>query len=81
MPKILVVDDDPAISEMLTLVLEGEGFDPVAVMDGSEAVPAFEREDPDLILLDLMLPGINGIDICRAIRETSTVPILSLIHI
>ena len=78
MPKILVVDDDPAISEMLTLVLEGEGFDPVAVMDGFEAVPAFEREDPDLILLDLMLPGINGIDICRAIRETSTVPIVML---
>ncbi|MBC3185899.1 response regulator transcription factor [Corynebacterium sp. zg-331] len=76
--KILVVDDDPAISEMLTLVLEGEGFDTVAVMDGVEAVPAAQREAPDLILLDLMLPGMNGVDICRAIRQESTVPIVML---
>ncbi|KQB84136.1 MtrAB system response regulator MtrA [Corynebacterium oculi] len=77
-PKILVVDDDPAISEMLTLVLEGEGFDTVAVMDGVEAVPTAQREAPDLILLDLMLPGMNGVDICRAIRQESTVPIVIL---
>ena len=78
MPKILVVDDDPAISEMLSLVLEGEGFEAVPVTNGAEAVPAFERENPDLILLDLMLPGVNGIDICRTIRETSVVPIVML---
>ena len=77
-PKILVVDDDPAISEMLTIVLEGEGFDPVPVMDGMEAIDAFESEQPDLILLDLMLPGMNGVDICRAIRKQSTVPIVML---
>ena len=69
--KILVVDDDPAISEMLTLVLQAEGFDTVAV-------GAAEAEQPDLILLDLMLPGMNGIDVCRTIRETSTVPIVML---
>ncbi|MCF4006063.1 response regulator transcription factor [Corynebacterium uropygiale] len=76
--KILVVDDDPAISEMLTIVLESEGFQPVAVMDGAEAVRVFEEEQPDLILLDLMLPGMNGIDICRTIRQRSSVPIVML---
>lgn len=77
-PKILVVDDDPAIAEMLTIVLEAEGFDPVAVMDGNDAVATFERLQPDLILLDLMLPGMNGVDICRTIRQNSTVPIVML---
>lgn len=76
--KILVVDDDPAISEMLTIVLQAEGFDTVAVTDGSEAVGTFQREQPDLILLDLMLPGMNGVDICRAIRTESMVPIVML---
>ena len=76
--KILVVDDDPAISEMLTLVLQAEGFATVAVMDGADAVATAEREQPDLILLDLMLPGMNGIDICKAIRQKSSVPIVML---
>src|SRR5699024_8479157 len=71
-------DDDPSISDMLTLVLETEGFDPVAVMDGNEAVPVFRESQPDLILLDLMLPGMNGVDICRAIRQESSVPIVML---
>ncbi|MEJ6549445.1 MULTISPECIES: MtrAB system response regulator MtrA [unclassified Corynebacterium] len=76
--KVLVVDDDPAISEMLTIVLQGEGFDTVVVGDGPQAVEAAEREHPDLILLDLMLPGMSGIDVCRAVREFSTVPIVML---
>ncbi|MFP7366367.1 two-component system response regulator MtrA [Corynebacterium callunae] len=76
--KILVVDDDPAISEMLTIVLSAEGFDTVAVTDGALAVETATREQPDLILLDLMLPGMNGIDICRAIRRDSAVPIIML---
>ena len=77
-PKILVVDDDPAISEMLTIVLESEGLKPIPVMDGNDAVSAFEEHEPDLILLDLMLPGMNGVDICRAIRRESSVPIVML---
>lgn len=77
-PKILVVDDDPAINEMLTIVLEAEGFDTSSVQDGAEAVEAFHAYDPDLVLLDLMLPGVNGIDICREIRRTSAVPIVML---
>lgn len=76
--KILVVDDDPAISEMLTIVLSAEGFDTVAVTDGALAVETASREQPDLILLDLMLPGMNGIDICRLIRQESSVPIIML---
>lgn len=77
-PKILVVDDDPAINEMLTIVLEAEGFQTSSVTDGVEAVPAFRSFDPDLILLDLMLPGMNGIDICREIRKESAVPVVIL---
>lgn len=77
-PKILVVDDDPAISEMLTIVLESEGLQPIPITDGNDAVAAFEQHNPELILLDLMLPGMNGVDICRAIRRDSNVPIVML---
>lgn len=77
-PKILVVDDDPAINEMLTIVLEAEGFQTSSVTDGAEAVQTFHSFGPDLILLDLMLPGMNGIDICREIRKDSAVPIVML---
>ena len=77
-PKILVVDDDPAISEMLTIVLEAEGFEAVPVMDGLEAVPAFRTQNPDLILLDLMLPGMSGVDICKEIRKEPNVPVVML---
>ena len=77
-PKILVVDDDPAINEMLTIVLEAEGFQTSSVTDGAEAVQTFRSFSPDLILLDLMLPGMNGIDICREIRTESAVPIVML---
>lgn len=78
MPKILVVDDDPAISEMLTIVLEAEGFEAKPVTDGLEAIPAFHSYQPDLILLDLMLPGMSGVDICKEIRKESAVPIVML---
>ena len=77
-PKILVVDDDPAISEMLTIVLEAEGFEAKPVTDGLEAIPAFHSYQPDLILLDLMLPGMSGVDICKEIRKESNVPIVML---
>ena len=76
--KILVVDDDQAINEMLSIVLESEGFETRSVTDGAAAVPAFEEYNPDIILLDLMLPGMNGVDICREIRRESSVPIVML---
>ncbi|WP_153506406.1 MtrAB system response regulator MtrA [Cumulibacter manganitolerans] len=77
-PRILVVDDDPALAEMLGIVLRNEGFEPAFVADGSRAVSAYRELKPDLILLDLMLPGMNGIDVCRAIRGESGVPIVML---
>lgn len=76
--RILVVDDDPALAEMLTIVLRGEGFDTAVVVDGTKALPALRELKPDLVLLDLMLPGMNGIDVCKAIRAESGVPIVML---
>ncbi|GAA4808708.1 MtrAB system response regulator MtrA [Tomitella cavernea] len=76
--RILVVDDDAALAEMLTIVLEAEGFEPCVVGDGMEALPQMRQFRPDLVLLDLMLPGMNGIDVCRAIRAESTVPVVML---
>lgn len=76
--RVLVVDDDAALSEMLGIVLRGEGFEPVFCADGAQAVQAFRDARPDIVLLDLMLPGMDGIDICRAIRQDSGVPIVML---
>ena len=75
---MLVVDDDPALAEMLAIVLRGEGFDPAVVSEGTKALPALRELKPDLVLLDLMLPGMNGIDVCKAIRAESGVPIVML---
>lgn len=76
--RVLVVDDDPALAEMLGIVLRGEGFEPVFVADGDKAMNAFRDARPDLVLLDLMLPGTDGIDVCRQIRAESGVPIVML---
>jgi two-component system response regulator MtrA len=76
--RVLVVDDDPALAEMLSIVLRGEGFDTAVVADGTRALPAVREMRPDIVLLDLMLPGMNGIDVCRAIRAESGVPIVML---
>lgn len=76
--RILVVDDDAALAEMLGIVLRGEGFEPVFCGDGSTALDAFRAAKPDVVLLDLMLPGMDGIDVCRAIRSESGTPIVML---
>ena len=76
--RVLVVDDDPALAEMLGIVLRTEGFVPAFVSDGERALTAFRDVRPDIVLLDLMLPGMSGIDICRAIRSESGVPIVML---
>ena len=76
--RVLVVDDDAALSEMLGIVLRGEGFEPVFCADGAEALGRFRETKPDLVLLDLMLPGRDGIDVCRAIRAESGTPIVML---
>jgi two-component system response regulator MtrA len=77
-PRVLVVDDDPALAEMLGIVLRNEGFEPSFVSDGDAALVAFRNTRPDLVLLDLMLPGTDGVDVCRAIRAESALPIVIL---
>ncbi|MDP9397877.1 MAG: MtrAB system response regulator MtrA [Actinomycetota bacterium] len=76
--RVLVVDDDPALAEMLGIVLRGEGIEPTFCGDGDRALAAFHDSKPDLVLLDLMLPGRDGIDVCRQIRAESGVPIVML---
>jgi len=76
--RVLVVDDDASLSEMLAIVLRQEGFESLVVARGDEAMDAFREFRPDLVLLDLMLPGKDGIDVCREIREESGVPIVML---
>jgi two-component system response regulator MtrA len=76
--RVLVVDDDPALAEMLGIVLRGEGFETSFVADGDQALGVFRKERPDVVLLDLMLPGTDGIEVCRQIRAESGVPIVML---
>jgi len=76
--RILVVDDDSALAEMVGIVLGSEGFDATFCADGSEALAAFTAAKPDLVLLDLMLPGTDGIEVCTQIRDVSGVPIIML---
>ena len=76
--RILLVEDEPALSEPLAFLLEREGYDVDVAADGREAVTSFERSGADLVLLDLMLPGLPGTEVCREIRARSGVPIIML---
>lgn len=76
--RILVVDDDVALAEMIGIVLKGEGYEPIQAFDGAEALVKLEESKPDLVLLDVMLPGLDGIEVCTKIRETSGIPIIML---
>ncbi len=76
--KIMIVDDDLNICELLRLYIEKEGFSVVTANDGESAVKMFERESPDLVLLDIMLPKLDGWQVCREIRKTSQCPIIML---
>ncbi|MBQ7628458.1 MAG: response regulator transcription factor [Clostridiales bacterium] len=76
--KVLLVDDDPSIIEVLKLYFEKEGYQVVTCMQGDKAFAVFNTSKPDIIILDLMLPGTDGNDICREIRKTSDVPIIML---
>jgi two-component system, OmpR family, response regulator MtrA len=76
--RVLIVDDDIDLAEMLGIVLRSEGMDAVFCYNGTDALPAFHRESPDLVLLDLMLPGLDGLEVCRRLRAESTVPIVML---
>jgi len=79
MTSVLVVDDDQDLAEMLGIVLNGAGIEVDLVSNGDEAVDVFRNNQPDLVLLDIMLPGLDGITVCREIRKESTrVPIVML---
>jgi two-component system, OmpR family, response regulator MtrA len=76
--KILVVDDDDALREMVGLVLSGAGYETAFAADGISAITAFNESQPDLVLLDIMLPGQSGIEVCEQLRALSGVPIIML---
>ena len=78
MTRILVVEDEVSFSDPLSYLLEKEGYDVAIAENGPDAITAFEDEGADLVLLDLMLPGLSGIDVCRAIRQRSNVPVIML---
>ena len=75
---ILVVDDDPNIAQLVKLYLEKEGYEVNVETRGDDAVAAFQKNPPSLMLLDIMLPGMDGWQVCRAIRQTSNIPIIML---
>jgi two-component system, OmpR family, KDP operon response regulator KdpE len=76
--RILVVDDEPNILATVAPLLRGRGYDVVSAMSGRAGLDAFDREKPDLLVLDLGLPDMNGVEVCRQIRLTSSAPILVL---
>ena len=76
--KVLVVEDESKLARFIELELKHEGYDVVLAEDGSTAVEKFFEEEPDVILLDLMIPQLNGIEVCRRIRKESNVPIIML---
>jgi two-component system response regulator RegX3 len=78
MTRVLVVEDEQSLREPLVYLLQKEGYQTLEAEDGIKAIALFEAEQPDLILLDLMLPGKSGGEVCRAIRATSNVPIIML---
>jgi two-component system, OmpR family, response regulator RegX3 len=78
MPRILVVEDEPALVDALEYGLSAEGFEVVSAGDGITSLTIFERERPDLILLDVMLPGLSGTEVCKRVRAVSAVPIIML---
>ena len=78
MTRVLIVEDEQSLREPLVYLLKKEGFDTVEAADGNEAMQIFDKGDIDLVLLDLMLPGISGNEVCRIIRQSSQVPIIML---
>ena len=77
-PRILLVEDDATIRQMTQLSLERDGFTVATAADGASGLAAFRADAPDLIVLDVMLPGVDGVSVCRSIREHSVVPVVML---
>ena len=77
-PLILICDDDPNVHESIGLYLDAEGYEHISAYDGEQALKLVEERQPDLMILDLMMPRMSGIDVCRTIRLTKTLPIIML---
>ena len=77
-PLILIADDDPVVHESLGLYLGSEGYEHQSAYDGQQALELFESLHPDLMVLDLMMPKVSGLDVCRQIRQNSSTPIIML---
>src|ERR687887_2825531 len=77
-PRILLVDDEPSVQKLLAYPLRKEGYDVVSALDGREALNRLREDDFDLVVLDVMLLKVDGLDVCRQIRARSTVPIIML---
>ncbi len=77
-PTILLVDDEDAVQKLLTYPLEREGYRVVSALDGQQALERFDAEQPDLVVLDIMLPKVDGLEVCKRLRARSTVPIIML---
>jgi len=79
MPRVLVVDDDPQVVRLLRVNLELEGYDVVSASGGKEALDAVDAEDPDLVVCDVMMPGMDGVEVVRRLRaDKKTVPVVML---
>jgi two-component system KDP operon response regulator KdpE len=76
--RILCIEDEPEMIDLIRLILERKGFEVLGAVGGQEGLDAIRREKPDLVLLDLMMPDVDGWQVCKAIRQTSNVPILVL---
>ena len=77
--KILVVDDDRTLTELMSLILKKEGFAPIVAADGAQCIAMFVEHQPDLVVLDVTMPGLNGFDVCQRLRAmTATTPIIIL---
>ncbi|PQM75659.1 response regulator transcription factor [Corynebacterium sp. J010B-136] len=76
MTTILIVEDEESLADPLAFLLRKEGFEPIVAHDGKTALAEFERHDVDIVLLDLMLPGMSGTDVCKQLRATSSVPVI-----
>ncbi|MDS1114604.1 response regulator transcription factor [Gordonia westfalica] len=76
MTHVLIVEDEESLADPLAFLLRKEGFEASIVNDGAQALPTFERVSPDIVLLDLMLPGMSGTEICKALRARSNVPVI-----
>ncbi|MFW0785957.1 response regulator transcription factor [Gordonia sp. CPCC 206044] len=76
MTHVLIVEDEESLADPLAFLLRKEGFEASIVNDGSQALPTFERVSPDIVLLDLMLPGMSGTEICKVLRARSSVPVI-----